>query len=628
MLRTMTNWRFPRALWLAIACLVLAPLATGPVRAEEYRFPAAERLVVVGDVHGAYQRLVDLLTQAGLLDEQLHWSGGETVLVSTGDFLDRGARSRDVMDLLMRLQSQAPRSGGRVHVLLGNHELMNLVGDLRDVSQAEFLSYAEFEDVARRQSLKTYYESLTEQTREVAFDSLYPPGWFGHRRAFAPDGKYGRWLRTLPFLIVVGDRAFAHGGLPPMVAELGLEQTNRALHQTLADYNRQWARISRDAGVKFPPTFRQRPRVAEASGLPVAEEFERLYWQPLFSPAGPVWSREASMCLPVTVEDRVDASLQRLGARQLVVGHTVTNNRRIASRLDGRVLMIDTGMLDTVYKGGEASALVVEQGQASAMYLGGDGLHEIQPAPRQVGPRPAFMGDDELELFMAEARVVEIKDLGSGITRPQKVTLEKDGLRIHAIFKDVRHREQRLGNAIIEYADHWQNEIAAYRLDRMLGLDVVPVTIEREIQGVRGSLQFWVDGMVSLRTVEEKGMVPGNWCDMEPQYQLLKVFDALIHNLDRTQENLAFERTTWKLVLFDHSRAFAARSRILQKVQSEYLQVTDALASRLRALDEDSLSRVMGPYLSRGEIRNLLARRNMLLENYAAPPVERVARAR
>src|SRR5690606_8212123 len=122
----------------ACACVWAAAASAQPPS----RQPAPNRLVVVARVHGAHDQLDSLLESAGLVDERLGWSGGDAVLVSLGDLLDRGAESRKVIDLMMRLEREAPRSGGAVHVLLGNHEAMNLIGDLRYVSAAEYAAFA------------------------------------------------------------------------------------------------------------------------------------------------------------------------------------------------------------------------------------------------------------------------------------------------------------------------------------------------------------------------------------------------------------------------------------------------------------------------------------------------------
>ena len=90
---------------------------------------AGGRVVAIGDVHGSISGLTTILAEAGLIDADLHWTGGDATLVQTGDLLDRGVDVREVLELLMRLQEEAADAGGRVEVLLGNHETMNLTGN-------------------------------------------------------------------------------------------------------------------------------------------------------------------------------------------------------------------------------------------------------------------------------------------------------------------------------------------------------------------------------------------------------------------------------------------------------------------------------------------------------------------
>ena len=118
--------------------------------AEDWRWSGVERIVAMSDVHGAFDAMTVTLAKAGVIDEQHRWNGGATHLVITGDILDRGPDSRKVMDLLMRLEPEAVAAGGQVHLLLGNHEVMNLVGDLRYVSKKEFAAFADDETTKHR----------------------------------------------------------------------------------------------------------------------------------------------------------------------------------------------------------------------------------------------------------------------------------------------------------------------------------------------------------------------------------------------------------------------------------------------------------------------------------------------
>jgi len=209
---------------------------------DEWHFSGVDRIVAVSDIHGAYDALVATLQEADVIDKKLAWSGGNTHFVITGDLLDRGPESRRVMDLIMRLEREAPIAGGRVHQLLGNHEVMNLIGDLRYVSDEEYAAFLDFETVEEREFwYQKFRRSKPVDSDEAAvrweFDQKAPPGFFGHRRAFRHDGFYGKWLLEKPIMIVINDTAFVHGGVPPYVAESGLSGVNGSLKQELRDYD-------------------------------------------------------------------------------------------------------------------------------------------------------------------------------------------------------------------------------------------------------------------------------------------------------------------------------------------------------------------------------------------------------
>ena len=128
------------------------------LQTRQWQWSGVERIVVFADVHGAYKELVTLLQQAGVINQQLHWQGGKTHLVSLGDLLDRGTESRRVMDLIIRLQKEAATAGGKVHQLLGNHEIMNMIGDLRYVAPEEYAAFVDEESTSQRQAVRLRYQ--------------------------------------------------------------------------------------------------------------------------------------------------------------------------------------------------------------------------------------------------------------------------------------------------------------------------------------------------------------------------------------------------------------------------------------------------------------------------------------
>ncbi len=154
----------------------------------QWQWQGVERIAVFGDVHGAYDDLIALLEQGELVDKQLRWVGGRTHLVSLGDLLDRGPESRRVMDLLMRLQGEAGQAGGSVHVLLGNHEIMNLTGDLRYVSPEEYEAFSDDEDSMVRGAARARYQRMAQST------SLLP----GTSFCIISRASFGRPLTSAP----------------------------------------------------------------------------------------------------------------------------------------------------------------------------------------------------------------------------------------------------------------------------------------------------------------------------------------------------------------------------------------------------------------------------------------------
>jgi Calcineurin-like phosphoesterase len=597
---------------------LLIPAAWGD---SDFRFNGVHRIVAVPDVHGAYDELVSILRETTVIDEAQHWRGGETHLVSLGDLLDRGPDSRKVLDLLMRLELEARGAGGAVHLVLGNHEVMNIVGDLRYVSGAEYAAFGGNEDNGLREQAWQLIRNQEPDALRAEFDSQVPAGYFAKREAFSVSGKYGAWLLAKPFLIVINDSAFVHGGLPPLVAELGLEGTNQRLHSELADYLRTWSAIQDELRLTRPTEFVDRPdAVARRGAEQQSTTLREMQEEDLFTSKSPIWFRGQALCYPYTEAENLDAALAALGVARVVAGHTPTPTRRVVSRFNGRVILLDTGMLRSYFQGSPA-ALVFEGGQWTVAYSNHP-AQRLQPEvpPRAVGPRPVGLDDDALEQWLEQADIVETEKIDTGITHPHRVTLRKDGVELHAVFKD-------LSTADGDSSDRFEYELAAYKLDRLLDLNMIPVTVKRTVKDHRGILQFWVEGSINVRKMLEQKRQPAGECAVGPQYNLMNVFDVLIDNTDRTQENALFTQD-WMLVLIDHTRAFRTDSGKPRLLYRGELKVPPALAERLKTLNREMLQQTLGPYLKKRQIDSLLKRRDLLLKDYAARsgPGEHVTR--
>jgi hypothetical protein len=333
-----------RRVLLALLAASLAPPPVG-ARDEGCELASVPRVVAIGDVHGAYGELLAVLRLAGLIDQKERWSGGKTHFVQTGDILDRGSETRPVMELLMRLEGEARKAGGRVHALLGNHEVMNLLGDLRYVSREE---YKAFETPRSRETWDAFYRSRAEAARQAAkqagqsfdeaafrtkFEEQAPLGFVERIQAFSEEGRYGKWLRERRAMVKINGVAFLHGGLTPEVAALGCEAIN--------------ATARREITSEIAKT-REGPLASLAAGE-----------------SGPFWFRGMAREDETTWLPSLERVLDGIGARAVVIGHTVTGDGRIKPRFAGRVVMIDVGM-NPLY-GRNLAALE----SMSALYEGG-----------------------------------------------------------------------------------------------------------------------------------------------------------------------------------------------------------------------------------------------------------------
>jgi hypothetical protein len=609
-------------LWL----LLLGP---GSATAEQWRWTGVERIVAVGDVHGAFDELTNTLKKAGIIDANLSWSGGAAHLVSMGDLVDRSARSREVLDLIMRLQSEASAAGGAVHVLLGNHEAMRVTGEMEYVTDAEYAAFRQEEDPATRQS--AYQRFLQRQSKpdgdaaQAAFLESYPPGFFGLQAAFSPTGRYGAWILERPVVIVINETLFVHGGLTDAMAEGDLEAVNSRYRSDLGIYAASLQALleagALDMSVPFPERAGDAAAAAAANPSLVewADGLKLSGRSPLFVADGPLWYRGTAWCNPNSEVNRTDRVLTHFGAKRAVLGHTPTADSRIIQRMDDRVYMIDTGMLTEVYKGRPA-AFVQSAGSISALYLDEAGAVPVKAEPRRVGPRPSRLTDDQIEDILTNGKVVSIVDVGQGVTKPQKVEITKDGHQIEAIFKTestpIQGSSRRQTQKLINLSDRWEHEVAAYRLDRLIGLDLVPVTVERTINGKTGSLSFWVDGLISELDRETKDLPASGWCSLSEQWPLMFVFDALIYNEDRTKQNMVYGEADWMMYLIDHSRSFRTQKGRPKDIRNVELKLSPLLASRLEKLEFTDLNQAMSGLLEKSQTQALIRRKDEILKDW------------
>lgn len=248
-----------------------------PAEPEATRFPAPQRLFVLSDIEGNLPALLRLLRAGGVVDERLNWTFGKGRLVFLGDMFDRGLQVTECLWVLYELEARAKAAGGAVHFVLGNHEVMNLTGDLR------------------------YVRRKYQQNALLMLESL--------EELYSSTSVLGQWLRTRNVALQIGDELFVHGGVSPSVAASGatLEQLNKTLHAALAA--ERWTK----------PTDGP---LALAAG----------------SPEGLIWYR-GYLKAPQIASEELDAVLKKLAVRRIVVGHTVVDDVSLVH--GGRVLAVD-----------------------------------------------------------------------------------------------------------------------------------------------------------------------------------------------------------------------------------------------------------------------------------------------
>jgi len=339
-------------LWTRRSCLAAALALAMPAAGMS---STANRIVAVGDLHGDFSAWRDIVRAAQLMDEKGHWIGGEAVLIQTGDAVDRGAGSLRIIQDLMRLQGEAPQARGQVIALVGNHEAMNMTGDLRYVSAEDYAAYADRTSESRRERVygvnraviaATYRKRdprMTDGAIRQAWFKATPLGSIEHRIAWAPRGAIGQWIARNPAVILLDGTVFVHGGISPAYVHTSIEEINREVSSALVMRSNDPRSIINDPAGPLWYRGLATPNAKEAAGNPEV---------------APKGADSASPPAP-PVEEQLDSLLSTWGAKRIVIGHT-PNLSGIANLYGGRLLRIDTG-ISSVY-GGKVSYLEIVDG--------------------------------------------------------------------------------------------------------------------------------------------------------------------------------------------------------------------------------------------------------------------------
>ena len=329
-----------------VLALLLAVMASAPASAAAAAQP---RIIAVGDLHGDFAAWQAIARAAGIMDARGHWAAGKTTLVQLGDVTDREPDSLKIIRSLQQLQREAPRKGGKVIVVLGNHEAMNLLGDNRYTTPGEYAAFVDGQSAARRDrvyeanraALEAAYKAqdpkITPDQVRARWMAEHPLGWVEHRLAWGPSGELGQWATHNPAVVEIGGTLFVHGGLSAEYSKIPLDELNR--------------------------------RVAAA--MTAADDSPKSI---LSDPLGPLWYRglvgrdadaeaertENARAAPATPRPTIDQELTTVlaayGAQRIVIGHTPILSG-IAITNHGRLARIDTGI--SRYYGGPLTWLEI-----------------------------------------------------------------------------------------------------------------------------------------------------------------------------------------------------------------------------------------------------------------------------
>ena len=334
---------------LGIALLALSSLAPLSAQGSQPSPPSqpAQRIVAVGDLHGDFDAWRQVALTAHIIDARNHWAGGTSILVQLGDIVDRGPDSLKIISHLMKLQREAPRAGGRVVVLVGNHEAMNMTGDLRYVSPGEYAAFANADSARLRERVyqasraaiaaayRTRSPTMSDDAIHAAWLAKTPLGMLEHQAAWGPNGQLGRWTIANPAIAKIGDTLFVHGGISISYATTPVQMINQKVAAALK------ARDASEASILYDP-------------------FGPLWYRGLVTRTGESGEAPAFPSTYPSIAVELATVLSATGARRMVIAHT-PRLAGIEISHAGRLVRVDTGM--SRYYGGKLSYLEILGGQ-------------------------------------------------------------------------------------------------------------------------------------------------------------------------------------------------------------------------------------------------------------------------
>ena len=354
---------------------------------------ASRQIIVLGEVQGAANTVAAFLEHLEMIDSENNWTGGDTILIQTGDLIDDGEQVRAALDLFMKLQDEAAAAGGQVIVLMGNHEALNILGELRDVNPLAYRSFVGLDsDERQRRAWDDWSTWRSERAAEVgetfeadaeaeqAWYTAHPPGWVEYVESMRPEGVYGAWLRSLPVMVEINDVLFVHGGVHQEIEERKVATINSRAAEEIQRFD-DYRTYMVAEGLCLPTSAAgEMVNVInlEAAHLNSLEDSERTTSNPrverllevydlaqwktwsVLDGKGPLCFRGAARWSEEEHGSEIAAILETFDVDRMVTGQSDGRNRLIQARFENRVLLTSIDMTDDPDgRGGEPAALEI-----------------------------------------------------------------------------------------------------------------------------------------------------------------------------------------------------------------------------------------------------------------------------
>ncbi len=229
-----------------------------------------------------------------------------------------------------------------------------------------------------------------------------------------------------------------------------------------------------------------------------------------------------------------------------------------------------------------------------------------------------LLTQDELMEFLGTAEVIKIENTKLGITKPKKITLMKDGLTLRAVFKShtekIRFTRGNNFKRVVNQADRYENDKAAYELAQLMNITMIPATVIRKINKQKGVVQLWVEDSIVKKDIYQSKSNELDVCPFKKQKSIMHVFDILIYNDDRNLGNELYTLKDCKLWMIDHSRSFRLKKKVPKYLKTKKIRMSNELADVLRQLKIDELEELLSNYISIKQIKAIIDRRNLILK--------------